>query len=190
MFLLALSLFFENIYYTSFHQRQDCKKDVLKLVFVMFSVFANVFCSEQFEDIAKKLLGSVVVVVPVAGFPGFRRKRPEATRRCTWRPTGATLRLRSSCCPKVPRWTPRTSLARGLKSAKHVSEIPSPTWGTSKKFFGLEILRKKNQQMFGKNAKHVGINDDNITTCQSMINQCIWKNVLILPLLVGPQIAF
>jgi len=46
-----------------------------------------------------------------SGQTGFRRKAPEAKRRCTLRRATATSRLRSFCSQKAPRWTPRTNMA-------------------------------------------------------------------------------
>ena len=43
---------------------------------------------------------------------------PEAKRRCAWRQATATWRLRSSFCPKRPKWTPRPTMARGLKASQ------------------------------------------------------------------------
>ena len=95
------------------------------------------------------------IVPPEAhsGPTGFWGKsRPEATRRCTWRRPKATSRLQSCCWAKAPRWTPRTTMARGLNPGSRARH-PVFLRGTS---------------------KNSGISDHKIT-CQP-VNQCIiWR---------------
>ena len=55
-------------------------------------------------------LRAVVRRKPTAA-DGFPEKPPEAERRCTWRRKMARSRLRSFCFQKVPRWTPRRTMA-------------------------------------------------------------------------------
>ena len=59
-------------------------------------------------------------------------KAPEAGRRWTRPHSTATSRLQSFCSPKVPRWTPRTTLARASirEGARHRVSL---SWGASKK---------------------------------------------------------
>ena len=52
-------------------------------------------------------------------------KPPEAKRRCTLRRGTAALRLQSCYSAKAPRWTPQTTMARGL-NREAWPEIPSP----------------------------------------------------------------
>ena len=69
-------------------------------------------------------------------------KPPEVRRRCTWRRTTATSRLRSFCSPKGPRSTPRTTMAWGLKAGSRARSPVSLTWGTSvRRFFRDCIFR-------------------------------------------------
>ena len=59
----------------------------------------------------------------------------QATRRCTGRQPTATSRLRSFCSPKVPRWTPRTTMARGLKVMGSRAQKSSLRFGAPQKVF-------------------------------------------------------
>ena len=68
-----------------------------------------------------------------SGQTGFREKAPEATRRSTGRRKMATSRLQSSCCQKVPPWTPRRTMARGLNPGSRARYRVSLTWGDSTK---------------------------------------------------------
>ena len=76
-----------------------------------------------------------------SGQTGFRRKAPEAERRCTLRRATATSRLRSFWSPKVPRWTPRATVARAsIREAGARNRVSNlghfKIW---QKWFGLEI---------------------------------------------------
>ena len=105
-------------------------------------------------------------------------KPPEARRRCTGRHTTATSRLRSFCSRQAPRWTPRTTMARGLKVTGSRARNRVSDLGHLKKFFGFEILHNclHFQEMYGKVMSFrpkmwgigefcVGINDHNVK-CQ------------------------
>ena len=107
-----------------------------------------------------------------SGQTGFRRKAPEAKRRCTRRRPMATSRLRSCCWAKAPRWTPRTPAAGasnpGSTGARHrgLADL-----GTSEGFSGIETYAfsrnvwQSCEFSTPKNAKHVGNNDHNVI-CQ------------------------
>ena len=76
-----------------------------------------------------------------SGQTGFRRKAPEAPRRCTGRRSTATSRLRSWCWAKAARWTPRTWMARAsIREAGARNRVSNlghfKIW---QKCFGLEI---------------------------------------------------
>ena len=73
-------------------------------------------------------------------------KPPEAKRRCTGRRTSAASRLRSFCSPKGPRWTPRTTKARGLKAGSRGQKSSLRLGAPQKVFPGLK---------FEKNRVHV-----------------------------------
>ena len=137
------------------------------------------FALNRFEEVESKafIVRSLVEPVELSCpqlWPTAPWKPPEAKRRCTWRQATGTWRLRSSCCPKRPQWTPRPTMARGLKA----SQAAVPTEGHyASGLWRIEILEKNTlhfQQMLGKvwlstskyptNA-NVGINDLNVT-CQ------------------------
>ena len=94
-------------------------------------------------------LNGITFVVPLP--PHLRRRPPEATtadspgklpeakRRSTSRRKMATSPLRSFFCRKAPRWMPRGTMAGASEAGP---EIPSPTWGTSKRFSRLKFMRK------------------------------------------------
>ena len=66
-------------------------------------------------------------------------KAPEAKRRSTGQHLAARSRLQSSCSPKAPRWTPRGTMARGLRGR---AGNPISNLGNLKKLLGIETLRK------------------------------------------------
>ena len=71
--------------------------------------------------------------------PTGPRKPPEAERRSTSRRITATSRLQSSCSRKEPRWTPRTTGARGLGGT---ARNPGSNLGHLNKIFAIEIHEK------------------------------------------------
>ena len=89
----------------------------------MLWLFVIIFCFEQFEDVESKIFIVRLSLerVQSSAVHNFRphgasASSPEAKRRCTWRRSPARSRLQSSCSQKEPRWTPRTTVARGLRA--------------------------------------------------------------------------
>ena len=127
-------------------------------------LFVNIFCFGHFEDAESETFIVRLSVEPVelsfvqlSSSPRLRPldrrpleatvadgpgKAPEAKFRCMGRRSTATSRLQSFCSQKAPRWTPRTTMARGLKGGRRARNPVSLAWSISEKFFGLEILRK------------------------------------------------
>ena len=121
------------------------KKDVLKLVQCVCECEQLWRCGVQ--NIHRSFVGwpgihSAFPQLPLsshgasASAPSYRRKPtaarrvsgkkpPEVRRRCTIRRPSARSRLRSFCSWKAPRWPPRTTTARGLKSGKQAPDIES-----------------------------------------------------------------
>ena len=96
----------------------------------LLSVFVIVFCFEQIwrcwvqkhssfvcrlNGYRAQLCSTFVVSAASASRSTAAGKPPEVRRRCTTRRATATSRLRSFWSPKAPRWTPRGTMARGLK---------------------------------------------------------------------------
>ena len=77
---------------------------------------------------------------PTAARRVSAKKPPEAERRCTWQQwqqPSAASRLRSSCSPKAPRWTPRTTTAGCLNPGRRQTSSLADL-GTSEGFSGIE----------------------------------------------------
>ena len=97
----------------------------------------------------------------------------EARRRCTTRRSSATSRLQSFCSQKGPWWTPRRTMARGLRgraksrlhNLRHFGGFPS-----------LEILRK----MVEFSANVVQNREFPALNMQKMLGSMITCSVLII----------
>ena len=119
----------------------------------LLSVFVIVcdcfFCLEQFwrcwvqkhssfvcrlNGYRAQLCSTFVVSAASASRPTAPGKPPEATRRCTMRRAAAKSRLRSFWSRKAPQWTPRTTMARGLKAGSRAQKS-SLRFGAPQKVF-------------------------------------------------------
>ena len=154
---------------------------VEKIPWNLFDVFVNVFCLKSKTFIVPlsvelpRRIGLCAVVPPEAhsgpdGLPG--KKAPEAKRRCTMRHAKATAQLRSFCFQKVPRWTPRTSLARASIREAGARHRGLPDLGTSEGFSGIEtsaFFSKCLAKLCLSTPKSAGIDDHNV------ICQYVWK---------------
>ena len=174
-FRTGLQMETQIVRWSTFKHGAQCKALMASYFECVVGVFVELFCFEQFEDVeskscivrllveqlngyrAQRRLGLCAFVAPEATAADGPGKAPEAKRRFTWQRNTAASRLQSFCFRKASRWTPRTTMAWGLKSGKHAPDIESRPWGTSKSNLG-SVIRRQYPKMCGEGLQVADLN--------------------------------